>query len=115
MVLVSRNCWQFAVLAYATAKLGAILVPVNFMLREPEIAYIIDHAEPAVVIAQDALVPLLAGALGPSRHRRPPDSRLLRRRRRPVRRPTSRTSPTGPAMPATTSRTPTSATTIRSG
>jgi fatty-acyl-CoA synthase len=63
VLLLSRNCWQFAVITFAAAKLGAILVPVNFMLREPEIAFIIDHAEPSVVIAQDGLRALLSGAL----------------------------------------------------
>src|SRR5512142_2442433 len=39
LALLSRNCWQFAVLSFATARLGVILVPVNFMLGPGEIAY----------------------------------------------------------------------------
>ena len=32
LALLSHNCWQYAVLAFATAKLGVVLVPINFML-----------------------------------------------------------------------------------
>jgi fatty-acyl-CoA synthase len=32
IALLSHNCWQYVVLAFATARLGAVLVPVNFML-----------------------------------------------------------------------------------
>ena len=32
LALLCHNCWQFAVLAFATARLGVVLVPVNFML-----------------------------------------------------------------------------------
>ena len=41
LALLSHNCWQFAVLAFATAKLGVVLVPVNFMLGADEIAFIL--------------------------------------------------------------------------
>jgi fatty-acyl-CoA synthase len=40
LALLSHNSWQYAVLAFATAKLGAVLVPVNFMLNAEEIAFI---------------------------------------------------------------------------
>src|ERR1700746_965666 len=32
VALLSHNCWEYAVLAYAAARLGGILVPLNFML-----------------------------------------------------------------------------------
>jgi fatty-acyl-CoA synthase len=38
LALLSHNCWQYAVLAFATAKLGVVLVPVNFMLGPDEVA-----------------------------------------------------------------------------
>ena len=41
LALLSHNCWQFAVLAFATARLGVVLVPVNFMLGAEEIAFIL--------------------------------------------------------------------------
>src|SRR3712207_4720218 len=36
IAVLSHNGWQFAVLTYALARLGAILVPINFMLKAPE-------------------------------------------------------------------------------
>ncbi|WP_170880056.1 acyl-CoA synthetase [Mycobacterium colombiense] len=44
IALLSRNCWQYAVLAFATARAGVVLVPVNFMLTAEEIAYILGHS-----------------------------------------------------------------------
>ena len=32
LALLSHNCFEYAVLAFATARLGVVLVPVNFML-----------------------------------------------------------------------------------
>jgi fatty-acyl-CoA synthase len=55
LALLSHNCWQFAVLSFATARLGVILVPVNFMLGPGEIAYILSHSEAAAFVAEDGL------------------------------------------------------------
>lgn len=38
VALLSHNCWQYAVLVFATARVGLILVPLNFMLGSDEIA-----------------------------------------------------------------------------
>ena len=54
--LLSHNSWQFAVLAFAAARLGLVLVPVNFMLTAPEVAYILEHADVAALVAEDSLV-----------------------------------------------------------
>ena len=32
LALLSHNSWEFAVLTFATARLGVVLVPLNFML-----------------------------------------------------------------------------------
>ncbi len=55
LALLSHNCWEFAVLNYATARLGVLLVPVNFMLGPDEIAYILDHSGATAFVAEDAL------------------------------------------------------------
>lgn len=45
---------DFLVLLFACARLGAMLVPLNWRLAVPEIAYILGHAEVAtVVVAED--------------------------------------------------------------
>jgi fatty-acyl-CoA synthase len=56
LALLARNSWQYGVLAFATAKLGVVLVPVNFMLGAEEIAFILGHSGAAGMIADDALV-----------------------------------------------------------
>src|ERR671913_2436480 len=55
LALLSHNSWQFGVLAFATAKLGVVLVPVNFMLGPDEIAYILRHSGASGMVAEDAL------------------------------------------------------------
>lgn len=63
LAILSHNCWQFPVLSFAAAKLGVILVPINFMLGAEEIAFILEHSEASVFVAEDALVPAAAEAL----------------------------------------------------
>jgi fatty-acyl-CoA synthase len=67
LALLSHNCWQFTVLSFATARLGVLLVPVNFMLGAEEIAYILDHSEASVFVVEDALVETAEAALEVSR------------------------------------------------
>ncbi len=55
LALLSHNCWQFAVLDFATARAGVVLVPVNFMLGADEIAFILDHSGATAFVAEDAL------------------------------------------------------------
>lgn len=45
VALLARNCWQYAVLAFATARAAVVLVPVNFMLTAEEVAYILGHSK----------------------------------------------------------------------
>ncbi|MDY6808630.1 MAG: acyl-CoA synthetase [Actinomycetota bacterium] len=63
VALISHNCWQFAVLHYASARLGSVLVPVNFGLGPEEIGFILDHSGASVVVAEDALAPTVSKAM----------------------------------------------------
>lgn len=63
LALLSRNCWQFAVLVFATARLGVVLVPVNFMLNAGEIAFILGHSGVSGMVTEDALAPVAEQAL----------------------------------------------------
>lgn len=51
LALVSRNCWQFAVLSFGAARAGVVLVPINFMLNPAEISYILDHSGAVAAVA----------------------------------------------------------------
>jgi fatty-acyl-CoA synthase len=44
VAILSRNSHAFVVLRFALARLGAVLVPINFMLNADEVAYILRHA-----------------------------------------------------------------------
>ena len=55
VALLSHNCWQFAVLAFATARRGVVLVPINFMLGATEIAYLLDDSGAVAFVAEDGL------------------------------------------------------------
>ncbi|MGW5151507.1 fatty acyl-CoA synthetase [Rhodococcus koreensis] len=63
LAILSRNNWQYVVVAYATARLGVVLVPINFMLKAEEVGYILDHSGADGVIAEADLQPLAAKAL----------------------------------------------------
>ncbi|WHU47628.1 acyl-CoA synthetase [Gordonia sp. L191] len=63
LALISHNCWQFGVLNFATARLGVILVPINFGLGAEEIAFILTHSGARGVVVEDALGPTVTSAI----------------------------------------------------
>jgi fatty-acyl-CoA synthase len=97
LALLSHNSWQFAALNFATARLGVVLAPVNFMLTGHEIAFILDHSGAKVFVVEDALVPTaeeaLAGASSGT-------VVISRRRSAPPSPPNGRTSPRGSSTKA---------------
>ena len=44
VAVISRNSHAFAALRFALARLGAVLVPINFMLSAEEAKYILEHS-----------------------------------------------------------------------
>ena len=63
IALLSHNSWQFATLSFALARLGVILVPINFMLGAEEIAFILEHSGASGFIVEDTLHPVGARAI----------------------------------------------------
>ena len=59
VAVLAYNCVEWAEIYVATAKAGLIAVPVNFRLSPPEIAFIVQDSQAAVLIAQDALYGLV--------------------------------------------------------
>ncbi|AYJ87741.1 long-chain-fatty-acid--CoA ligase [Sphingomonas paeninsulae] len=55
VAIFSHNNRAFVVLRFAIARAGAIMVPINFMLGCSEVAYILQHAQCRMVIAEDTL------------------------------------------------------------
>jgi fatty-acyl-CoA synthase len=63
VALLARNCWQYAVLAFATARAAVVLVPLNFMLTAEEISYILDHCRATGFIVEADLVAVAENAM----------------------------------------------------
>src|SRR4051812_14380656 len=55
LALLCHNDWRFVVVSQASARLGAILVPVNFMLSTGEVAYVLGHSGAVGMVCEDAL------------------------------------------------------------
>ena len=53
VAILARNSHAFAALRFALARLGAVLVPINFMLKPEEAAFILKHAG-AEMLATDS-------------------------------------------------------------
>ena len=66
VAMLSHNNDGFVIAYFALARLGAISVPINFMLHANEVAYVLDHAEVAAVIAEPALIATMDTALSES-------------------------------------------------
>ncbi|MBA4396921.1 MAG: AMP-dependent synthetase, partial [Syntrophus sp. (in: bacteria)] len=51
IAVLSGNCDDFMLLLGAAAKIGAVLVPLNWRLSEDEIAYILNDCNPTVLVS----------------------------------------------------------------
>lgn len=63
VILLSPNRSEFVHVTLAVFYLGAIVVPVNFRLAPGEVSYLIDNAEPAVMVVDGGLLPLALEAV----------------------------------------------------
>jgi fatty-acyl-CoA synthase len=58
VAVLARNSHAFAALRFALARLGAVLVPINFMLKAEEVAYILRHAGASMLATDSGLATL---------------------------------------------------------
>ena len=58
VAVLSRNSHAFAALRFALARLGAVLVPINFMLNADEVAYILKHSDARLLAVGSDLLAL---------------------------------------------------------
>lgn len=63
IALFSHNNHAFVVAYLALARLGAVSVPINFMLAAHEVRYMLEHSEASGLIVEDALLPVAEEAL----------------------------------------------------
>ncbi len=64
VALLLANGVPMAELQLATAKLGAVAVPVNARLAPPEIRYVLEHSDSQVLVAESEILARAAGAAG---------------------------------------------------
>ncbi|HVL59097.1 MAG TPA: acyl-CoA synthetase [Burkholderiaceae bacterium] len=63
VAVLSRNSHAFAAIRFALARLGAVLVPINFMLNADEVAYVLRHSRARLLCAGADLVDLAQQAI----------------------------------------------------
>ncbi len=56
VAILSHNHRAFVVINFALARLGAIMVPINFMLNAAEVAFILEHSGAIGIVAENALL-----------------------------------------------------------
>ena len=64
VAILARNSHAFAAMRFALARLGAVLVPINFMLQAQEVAYILKHAQVRTLCVDSDLAALGRQAAG---------------------------------------------------
>ena len=62
VAMLARNSHGFAAMRFALARMGAVLIPINFMLKADEVAYILRHAQAQVLVTDTELTPLAQAA-----------------------------------------------------
>jgi fatty-acyl-CoA synthase len=55
LAVLSHNCWEYGALTFAAAKLGVVLVPINFMLSAEEVGFILEHSGAQHLVVEDVL------------------------------------------------------------
>jgi fatty-acyl-CoA synthase len=62
VAVLARNSHAFAAMRFALARLGAVLVPLNYMLKPAEVAYILRHADAGLLATDASFAPLARAA-----------------------------------------------------
>ena len=60
VAIYAYNSHYYPISMIGLAKIGAIQVPINYMLNAEEIAYIINHSGSRIFIVEDILYPIIA-------------------------------------------------------
>jgi acyl-CoA synthetase (AMP-forming)/AMP-acid ligase II len=64
VAILDKNSIEYVEQLFAAARLGAVLVPVNYRLAPDEVAYVVDNAEAVVFIVGPEFVPVLDAIAG---------------------------------------------------
>src|SRR5699024_5371103 len=50
LAILSKNSLDYVIVTFAAARLGAVLIPINYMLKEQDIRYMLNHYEVTCVL-----------------------------------------------------------------
>jgi fatty-acyl-CoA synthase len=64
VAVYAYNSHYYPISMLGLAKIGAIQVPINYMLNADEIAYIVNHSGSRIFIVEDTLYPVIAKSQG---------------------------------------------------
>ena len=63
VAVLALNCHRYVEIYYATSKLGAVTVPLNFRLSPDELVYVINHSDAELLIADPAMLEVVKQVL----------------------------------------------------
>ena len=58
VAVLARNSHAFVALRFALARLGAVIVPINYMLNASEVRYILDHSGASLLCVDTEMAPV---------------------------------------------------------
>ncbi|QKY71555.1 long-chain-fatty-acid--CoA ligase [Lentibacillus sp. CBA3610] len=64
VTVMSRNSLDFVVVNFALARMGAVMIPINYMLSGEDVQYILEHAEVSAFIASEEYASVLDESAG---------------------------------------------------
>ncbi|GAB3803269.1 fatty acyl-CoA synthetase [Virgibacillus kimchii] len=64
ITVMSKNSLDFIIAYFALARIGAVMIPINYMLSTEDIQYILEHAEASGFIAAEEYAPILDQSAG---------------------------------------------------
>lgn len=64
LTVMSKNSLDFVVVNFALARIGAVMIPINYMLNANDVQYILEHAGVKGFIASEEYAPVLDEAKG---------------------------------------------------
>ncbi|PAV29842.1 acyl-CoA synthetase [Virgibacillus profundi] len=64
ITVMSKNSLDFVIANFALARIGAVMIPINYMLSIEDVQYILEHAEVSGFIASEEYAPVLDQSAG---------------------------------------------------
>lgn len=64
ITVMSKNSLDFVVANFALARIGAVMIPINYMLNREDVQYIVEHAEVRGLLASEEYAGLLNQSVG---------------------------------------------------